>query len=125
MSEIELTKNHYISSMKIKEEIQLRINDFLSLCKSHKVKFLYVFGSSVTDRFNEKNSDIDLLVEIDDDDPIERGEKLMSLWDKFEEFFHRKVDLLTDASIKNPILRKSIDSTKILIYDGKGQKIFI
>lgn len=69
--------------------------------------------------------DIDLLVEIDDSDPIEKGEKLISLWDTFEDFFHRKVDLLTDSSIRNPFLRKRIDSTKILIYDGSGQKVLI
>jgi len=111
--------------MKIKEEIQKKNNDFITLCKTHNVKSLYAFGSSVTDYFNEKSSDIDLLVEIDDDDPIERGEKLMSLWDKFEDFFHRKVDLLTDSSIKNPILRRNIDSTKILIYDRRRQKVLI
>lgn len=107
--------------MKVRQEIQRRINDFLALCQTHNVKKLYAFGSSTTDRFNEQTSDIDILVEIDDDDPIERGEKLLSFWDKLEEFFHRKVDLLTDSSIKNPILRKNIYKTKILIYDGKGQ----
>jgi len=71
------------------------------------------------------NSDIDLLVEIDDQDPLERGEKLLSLWDNFEQFFQRKVDLLTDNSIRNPYLRKSVDSTKILIYDRKGAQVFI
>jgi len=48
---------------------------------------------------------------------------LIDLWDKFEKFFQRKVDLLTISSIKNPILRKSIDSSKLLIYDGKEQKV--
>jgi predicted nucleotidyltransferase len=91
----------------------------------HKVKYLYAFGSSVTEEFNYDKSDVDLLVEIDDPDPIERGEKLISLWDTFEKFFNRKVDLLTDTSIRNPYLRKSIDSTKVLIYDGKGQEILI
>lgn len=99
--------------------------DFLSLCKTHNVKTLYAFGSSITDQFNEASSDIDLLIEIDTDDPIERGENLISIWDKLEQFFQRKVDLLTNASIKNPILRKSIDSTKVLIYDGKEQKISV
>ena len=111
--------------MKLKEEIQKRNNEFLTLCHTHNVRTLYAFGSSVTDNFNESSSDIDLLVNINDKDPIERGEKLLSLWEKLEEFFHRKVDLLTDSSIKNPVLRKSIDSTKILIYDGKGQKIHV
>ncbi|MBZ9786809.1 nucleotidyltransferase domain-containing protein [Psychroflexus sp. CAK57W] len=101
------------------------MSDFQSLCKAHHVKNLYAFGSSTTDQFNEDSSDIDLLIEIDIDDPIERGENLMNIWDKLEEFFQRKVDLLTNTSIKNPILRKSINSTKVLIYDGEEQKISI
>ena len=104
--------------MVVKDEILKKPNDFNALCINHKVKYLYAFGSSVTDRFDNEKSDIDLLVEIDDNDPVERGEKLISLWDTFEVFFNRKVDLLTDSSIRNPYLRKSIDSTKVLIYDG-------
>ena len=107
--------------MIIKDEILKKQKDFTLLCKSHKVKYLYAFGSSVTERFDVNKSDIDLLVEIDSEDPIDRGEKLLSLWDLFEGFFMRKVDLLTDSSIRNPFLRKSIDSTKVLIYDGSGQ----
>ncbi|MFN3640837.1 MAG: nucleotidyltransferase family protein [Flavobacterium sp.] len=95
------------------------------LCKTYKVKSLYAFGSSVTDRFIEDSSDIDLLTEIESEDPMERGENLMSVWDSLELFFQRKVDLLTTASIKNPILRKNIEATKMLIYDGKKQEISI
>ncbi len=109
--------------MKIKDLVYAKINDFAFLCKSNKVKSLYAFGSSVTNNFNEASSDIDLLIEIDSEDPIEKGEKLLFLWDKFEEFFQRKVDLLTQNSLKNPVLKKSIDATKILIYDGKRQEV--
>ena len=118
-------KNVYLCLMMIKDEILKQVADFRTLCQKHKVKYLYAFGSATTDSFDYNKSDIDLLVEIDDTDPIERGEQLISLWDTFELFFHRKVDLLTDSSIRNPYLRKNIDSTKILIYDGKGSKIFI
>ena len=111
--------------MVIKDEISKKRIDFALLCKDHKVKYLYAFGSSVTDKFDPNKSDIDLLVEIDSKDPIEKGENLLSLWDLFEDFFKRKVDLLTDSSIRNPFLRKSIDSTKVLIYDGAGQKVLI
>lgn len=111
--------------MVIKDEILKRLNDFNTLCQEHQVRYLYAFGSSVTDRFDYNNSDIDLLVEIDNNDPIERGEKLISLWDKFEDFFNRKVDLLTESSIRNPFLRRSIDATKILIYDRAGQKVLV
>lgn len=109
--------------MNLKHHIQQNSNEFSRLCQTHSVKVLYAFGSSVTDRFNEQTSDIDLLVEIDEPDPIERGEKLMSLWDKLEEFFGRKVDLLTESSLKNPVLRKNIERTKVLLYDGRGQKV--
>jgi predicted nucleotidyltransferase len=111
--------------MIVKEEISRNREGFIALCKDHKVKYLYAFGSSVSDRFDPDKSDIDLLVEIDSKDPIEKGEELLSLWDLFEDFFERKVDLLTESSIRNPFLKKSIDSTKILIYDGAGQKVLI
>jgi uncharacterized protein len=104
--------------MKIKESIKSKAGEFLTLCKVHKVKTLYAFGSSTNETFEEGSSDIDLLIELEIDDPIIRGENLLSLWDKLEDFFQRKVDLLTSGSIKNPILRKSIDASKMLIYDG-------
>jgi hypothetical protein len=111
--------------MNLKESIKYKMSEFLTICKTHNVKNLYAFGSSITDQFDENTSDIDFLIEIDNDDPIERGENLINIWDKFEYFFQRKVDLLTNTSIKNPILKKNIESTKILIYDGKEQKISI
>lgn len=110
----------YLNSL-IKE----RYNDFINLCKEHKVSKIYAFGSSITDRFDPTKSDIDVVVELDIKDPIEYGEALLSLWDKLETFFKRKVDLLTDDSINNPYLRKSIESTKKLIYDGQGEKVFV
>ena len=111
--------------MILKKEISYRVNDFKTLCENHKVRYLYAFGSSVSGKFDYEKSDIDLLVEIDSSDPIDRGEKLISLWDTFEIFFNRKVDLLTNSSIRNPYLQKSIDSTKVLIYDGSGKKVLI
>lgn len=111
--------------MNLKTAIHFKLADFKLLFKTHNVKSLYAFGSSITPDFDEKYSHIDLLIELNDSNPINRGEKLMLIWDQFEEFFQRKVDLLNNSSIKNPILKEDIDSTKILIYDGKTQKISI
>lgn len=109
--------------MNLKESIQRKLSEFLALCKSHDVKTIYAFGSAVNNNFNDETSDFDLLIEIENEDPIIRGENLISIWNKLEELFQRKVDLLTNSSIRNPILKKSIDETKILIYDGEEQKI--
>jgi|TARA_R110000751_G_scaffold102701_1_gene197599 uncharacterized protein len=104
--------------VKIIEEIKSKKEDFRSLCENHKVGKLYAFGSSIRNDFSERESDIDLLIEINVEDAMERGENLISIWNKLESFFQRKVDLLTYKSIKNPILKRNIDATKILIYEA-------
>ncbi len=109
--------------MKIKDSIQARLTDFSTLCQENKVKKLYAFGSATRTEFNEDLSDIDLLIEIEDPDPIEKGEKLLKIWDNLEKFFGRRVDLVTSSSLKNPILIKNIEATKILIYDGERQEV--
>jgi len=105
--------------------IKERYDDFIDLCRSHKVDKIYAFGSSITDHFDPDKSDIDIVVKIDINDPADRGEALLSLWDNLEILFNRKVDLLTDDSIRNPYLKSNIDRTKKLIYDRKGEKVFV
>ena len=111
--------------MHLQKTIKSKLREFLDICESCRVSRMYAFGSSITDDFDKVASDIDLLVEVDENDPVERGEKLMELWDQLENFFERKVDLLTEPSIKNPFLKKSIDETKVLIYDRESQKISV
>ena len=65
-----------------------------------------MFGSVLTSQFNENDSDIDILVETADMQAEEKGEKLMNLWDDLELLFNRKIDLLTENSLKNPFLKK-------------------
>ncbi|MBS1487738.1 MAG: nucleotidyltransferase domain-containing protein [Bacteroidetes bacterium] len=105
--------------------IKRKYPDFVSLCQTHKVNKIYAFGSSITDHFDPANSDIDIIVKIDIDDPADRGEALLSLWDKLEVLFDRKIDLLTEDSIRNPYLKSNINRTKKLIYDGEGEKVFV
>ena len=102
--------------MVIQELIKKKEDEFGRLCKEHSVKTMFAFGSAVTGNFDVEKSDIDILVEIEELDPVERGEKLISLWDKLEAFFNRKVDLLSNPIIRNPFLRQSIENSKVLIY---------
>ncbi|MFA5046232.1 MAG: nucleotidyltransferase domain-containing protein [Paludibacter sp.] len=51
------------------------IND---LCLQNKVKSLYVFGSVLTDQFTNK-SDIDLVVDIDSNDPFDYATAILIL----------------------------------------------
>lgn len=88
----------------------------LQLLQTHKVKNAYLFGSVLTDRFND-NSDVDFLVNYDDNmDPLEMGESLMELYIALEDNLKRKIDLLTERSLKNPYFIKEINETKYQIY---------
>ena len=111
--------------MNLKASIRHNPVLFKEICQKHKVYKLYAFGSAITDQFNEDSSDIDLLVDVDIPDPANRGETLLSLWDKLEAYFMRKVDLLTINSIQNPFLKSNIDRSKELIYDGEAEKVFV
>ena len=85
------------------------------MCKIHKVKHLFVFGSVLTKKFN-KQSDVDLIVDFEDVDLYRYADNYFDLKTALEQLFHRDVDLLEEKAIKNPYLRQSIDTTKQLIY---------
>ena len=89
------------------------------ICIDNNVEKLYLFGSGLRSDFSSK-SDIDLLIQLNEENPVLKGEILMKTWSEFESIFNRKVDLLTSLNIKNPILKKSIESNIQLIYERKN-----
>jgi predicted nucleotidyltransferase len=88
-----------------------------TLCRKNNVKFLYVFGSVLTEKFTEE-SDIDLIVDIDYDDPIDYADHYFSLKFELEDLFNRQIDLLENKAIRNPFLRDSIEKSKTLLYES-------
>lgn len=91
-----------------KEQIQ-------RLCENHKVRTLYSFGSVNTTRFS-KDSDVDLMVDFETNDPFEYSDNYFDLKFELEKILKRPIDLLESKAIKNPFLRENIDKSKILIY---------
>jgi predicted nucleotidyltransferase len=89
--------------------------DINKLCKQNRVKSLYVFGSVLTDKFNDK-SDIDLLVDIDANDPLVYADNYFNLKFALQELFKRPIDLLESKAMKNPYIIKNIENSKFLIY---------
>ena len=89
--------------------------DILNLCKAHKVKSLYAFGSVLTDKFNN-DSDIDLIVDFENLDVIDYGDNQYNLKFSIETILKRNIDLLEEKAIKNPYFRKTLYQNKVLIY---------
>lgn len=95
--------------------IEKNIDIIRELCKKHKVSNLFVFGSVLTDRFN-KGSDIDFIVDFHDVGLYDYADNYFDFKFSLEEILKREIDLLEDKAVRNPYLRKSIDSTKKLVY---------
>ena len=97
---------------------------FLDLCIRNHVAYIYAFGSSVGGNFSPE-SDVDLLLDVDVKEDLEAGRALWDVWDGLEVFFQRRVDLLTEESLRNPYLIAEIDRTKVKIYDGASRQILV
>ena len=90
-------------------------NDIHKLCKFHKVKKLYVFGSVLTDRFSQK-SDIDLIVDFDHMEVAQYADNYFDFKFSLEDILKHPIDLLEEKAIKNPYFREAISQNRQLLY---------
>ena len=97
--------------------IEINLQRIFDLCRLHKVKTLAVFGSILTDRFND-NSDVDLLVDFEqiDHDIFDYVSNYFDLRDSLEQLFNRKVDLIEEKGLRNKYFIANVNRTKQMIY---------
>jgi len=87
------------------------IHDF---CRRWQVKEFSVFGSILSDAFNE-NSDVDVLITFFQEAHHSLFD-LMAMGEELEAIFGRKVDLVEKEGLRNPIRRKAILKSREVIY---------
>lgn len=95
--------------------IENNIQKIIALCKKHKVNRLFVFGSILTNHFND-NSDVDLIVSFNKSEVDDYFDNYFDFKYSLEDLLGREVDLLEEQTIKNPYLKMNVDATKALIY---------
>lgn len=95
--------------------IKNHIEPLKQLCQLHEVDTMYIFGSATTQNFNEA-SDIDFLVKFKAIDLARYFDNYISLKAKLAALFGREIDLVEEQTLKNPVLIKSINNSKELIY---------
>lgn len=97
--------------------IELNLQRIIELCRKHKVKSLAVFGSILTDRFND-DSDVDLLVDFEPQNPdtFDYVTNYFNLRDALQALLNRTVDLIEYGNQLNPIFKASVDKKKQMIY---------
>lgn len=87
----------------------------IKLCKAHKVKSLYAFGSVLSDNFNAE-SDIDLIVDFASMEVEDYADNYFDFKFSLQELFKRPIDLLEEKAIKNPYFRESVNQKRRLVY---------
>ncbi len=78
----------------------------------------------LSDRFRQ-DSDIDFLVLFSGVEPLEYFDNYMDFKEELEGLFSRNVDLVEIQTIKNPILKRSIDRNKKILYGRKDSKMAV
>ena len=98
--------------MKIDEK---NIGIIKKLCEEYKVRTFSAFGSVTRDDFGN-DSDIDFVVDFNENDPFKYTDLYFQLKEKLENLLKRQIDLIEERAIKNKYFKKELDETKILIY---------
>jgi predicted nucleotidyltransferase len=100
--------------------LQEKLPAINKLFRENHVKNAYAFGSVCTDKFND-DSDVDLLINMEADlEPLVRGELMLNVWDALEEILNRRVDLLSEKSLRNPYFIEELNEKKVLVYGERG-----
>ena len=96
--------------------IEDKISEIISLCKSHHVISIALFGSAAKDTMHI-NSDVDFLVQFSEEiDVLDYADNYFSLQDNLERIVGKKVDLISIKSLKNKILIEDIERSKVVLY---------
>jgi predicted nucleotidyltransferase len=97
-----------------KNGIFFNYDDVVRLCKKFFVNEMSIFGSSVRDDFSS-NSDVDILVSFNNDSEITLFD-IMDLENEFSKLLKKEVGIVEQKSLKNPIRKNRILSTREVIY---------
>ena len=93
-----------------------KLNEIVALCKLHQVEFIALFGSAAKNSMHE-NSDLDFLIRFSDKiNVLDYAENYFTFLEKMEALLGRKIDLVSQKSLKNPVLIDEIYRSKIDLY---------
>jgi|SRR5680860_269018 len=97
------------------KEIANHIGGLRKLCDIYNVDKMYLFGSALRPEFSA-HSDIDFLVKFKPIHVAHYFENYMNFKENLKNLLGREIDLLEEQTLKNPILIKSINESKKMIY---------
>lgn len=97
------------------EPFDLQPAALAALCRRYGVRRLELFGSAASGAFDPARSDVDLLVDFDDD-PAGLFDRYFGLKEALEVLYGRPVDLVSAGSLRNPYFIAAVNETRRLVY---------
>ena len=85
------------------------------LCDRYGIAYVDLFGSTARNEQGEE-SDIDLIIEFKEPRTQAISYRFFGFLHALEDRYQRKIDLLTERSLKNPYLLEEIDGERIRLY---------
>ena len=102
--------------------IEQKRHKLAQLCRQFKVERLDLFGSASKDYFQADKSDLDFIVRFADRSPGTYLDRYLDFAEALERLFERRVDLLTEKSIRNPYFRREVEATRQPIYERRNEE---
>jgi len=92
-------------------------DEIAKLCRDWGVERLEVFGSAADGRFDPARSDFDFIVRLAPQPQESLAQRYLGFIDALEALFGRHVDVVSDAPIENPYLRRAVDASRRTLHD--------
>ncbi|HVL24598.1 MAG TPA: nucleotidyltransferase domain-containing protein [Thermomicrobiales bacterium] len=102
--------------------IEQNKDEIAALCRTYRIRALWVFGSAVTEAFDPEQSDLDFLVDLGDysDDYASR---FFTLRRELERVTGRDVDLVSAGGPESGWFREEVEATKVSVYDARYDQL--
>ena len=97
------------------DDIRTSLSDYF---RHQPVKRAWLFGSYARGEETE-NSDIDLLVDLDETQAV--GLRFFGMWRELEQLLGKNIDLVTENSLAD-YAREGVDRDKIMVYERTQQR---
>ncbi|MBM3376311.1 MAG: nucleotidyltransferase domain-containing protein [Betaproteobacteria bacterium] len=97
-------------------DLEIKLPEIREICRRYPVAKLSAFGSAVTGGFERDKSDIDFLLTLSAESPAQYTDAYFAILDELERLSKVPVDLVTDQSLTNSIIRANIEKTAVPLY---------
>jgi uncharacterized protein len=86
------------------------------LCRKYGVKSLELIGSAARGDFEPAKSDLDFLVQLEDQGWEGLSKRYFGLLHGLEDLFHRRIDLVERDAVENPLFLEVAERHRELLY---------